>query len=100
MSTKTNKSKKKPLKNQFVKNTAQLKRLIEEGCHTYAIVLAGGIGVYSKKTISYNKDLKKFKIINHIDDTEQYLSDKELLDHKITNIGKAMPLNCLVAIIN
>lgn len=92
--------KKQKTKNQFVKNIDQLIELTEKGHHDYAIVLAGGLGLYSRKTIKYNKKTKKFSIYNHIDDSKMSLTHKELMDETITNIGKAMPLNSLIAIID
>ena len=89
--------------NQFVLNLKQLDKLISQGHKEYALVLAGGLGVYSRKTITKSKfpvNMKhKYTIINHIDDTTQHLSAEELMNHRITNIGKAMPLKCLIAII-
>ena len=89
-------------KNIIVKNIKHLKDLTIEGCNEYAISLAGGLGVYSRKTIMYkpHQGLYKFFITNHIDGTKQKLNDVELFDPQLTNIGKAIPLNSLIAIID
>lgn len=90
--------KKKQNQNQFVKTPTQLIKLIQQKHYNYALVLGGGL-VYSRKTINYNNKTKKFIILNHIDDSYQKLTKTQLLDSKHTNIGKAMPLNSLIAII-
>lgn len=90
---------KKKTNNQFVKSLTQLKELIALGHHDYALVLGGG-GMFSRKEIDYNEKTKKFKIINRIDESKQTLSEKEIMDEEYTLIGKAMPLNSLVALID
>lgn len=85
-------------KNKFVKNTTQLKKLLSEGYHEYALLLAGGIAI-SYKTIKYSAWNHKFQIINHIDDSRQELTEKELKDREYTLIGATMPLKSLIAII-
>ena len=84
--------------NQFVRNIKHLIELINQKNTEYHILLMGG-PVYSRKTIKYNPKTEKFTIINHIDDSKQILTHKQLLDEKCTLIGKAIPLNSLVAII-
>lgn len=91
--------KQKKTKNQFVRDLDHLIELCSLGHLDYAISLAGGLGIFSQKTIVYNKRLKKFSIINHIDNTKQFLTEQQIMDDKITNIGKAMPMNSLIAII-
>jgi hypothetical protein len=51
--------------------------------------------LYSKKTISYNPRTKKFKVINHIDNSKQYLTKEQLMDKSYTNIGYALTHNAL-----
>lgn len=89
---------KKKTKNEFVTTTNQLLNLIEKNHYNYAVLLAGGL-IYSRKTIHYNKKTNKFIVINHVDESIQKLTETELLDDQYTNIGKAMPLNSLIAII-
>ena len=57
-------------------------------------------GVFSRKTIKYNTKTKKYAVINHIDDSKQFLTEKEIMNKKITLIGKAMFLRSLIALIN
>ena len=47
-------------------------------------------GVKSSKTISFQGDC--FVVINSIDDTTQELTEQQINDDKITNIGKAIKL--------
>ena len=91
--------KKPKTKNQFVKSLDQLKELIKLGHTEYALVLGGG-GMFSRKDINYNEKTKKFKILNHIDDSKMILTEKEIMDRNITLIGAAMPLNSLIALID
>lgn len=88
----------KKTKNQFVTSIEQLIKLIKKDNYNYAVVLGGG-GIYSRKDIDYNEKTKKFKIINHIDETKQNLTKKQLMNPDYTLIGKAMSLNSLIAII-
>lgn len=91
--------KKPKTNNQFVKSLSQLKELIKQGHTNYALVLGGG-GMFSRKEINYSEKTKKFKIINRIDESKQTLTEKEIMDDSLTHIGKAMPLNCLIALID
>ena len=54
-------------------------------------------GIRSSKTISYNKDTDTFYIYNEIDDTEQELNSKTIMDDDYTNIGKAITFGALYA---
>ena len=89
----------KKTKNQFVTSLAHLRKLIKQGHTEYALVLGGG-GIFSRKDINYSEKTKKFTIYNHIDDSKNVLTEKQVLSGKVTNIGKAIPLNCLIAIID
>lgn len=95
-----NKKSQKRTNNQFVRNIEHLKELIKQKHNDYALVLAGGkLGIFSRKTIDYIPKIKKFRIINHIDDSKTFLTEKELLDERHTLIGKAIPLKSLICII-
>ena len=72
----------KPTKIQSV---AHLRALIKAGTHTYALAL--NYGLYSRKAIRATRD-GKFRIINHIDDSNVTLSEAELFT--VSNIGEAM----------
>lgn len=85
--------------NKFVTNINNLIELIKEGHIHYAIVLDSGLGIYSRKTIDYNKKTKRFVVINHIDNSTQILTKKQIMNPNYTNISKAIPLNCLICVI-
>ncbi len=89
---------KKKSNNQFVKTIPQLIELSEQGHNDFALVLGGGM-CYSKKTIKYNPKTEKFTITNHIDNSKQRLTEKQLMDDKLTLIGKALSKKSLIAII-
>ncbi len=58
-----------------------------------SILLNGGCR--SSKHIRYFKEDKTFEVINYIDDSEQLLTESEIMDERKTNIGKAMRLGSL-----
>ncbi|MFA6325059.1 MAG: hypothetical protein WCX46_02415 [Candidatus Paceibacterota bacterium] len=78
----------------LIKSLIHLVRMIEEGHTNYTIMLAGGL-IRSSKKIRYDSKTHKFRIFNSIDDTEQILTVKEVLNPKLTNIGKAITLQAL-----
>ena len=78
-----------------IKTVNALKKAIASGHNEFAILLSGGI-MRSSKHISY--DGKKFYVTNYIDETDQELSEKELFDEEITNIGRAMKADAFVVI--
>lgn len=91
---------KKKTNNQFVENLDHLISLIKQKHNDYALVLNGNKGnIFSRKTIKYNPKTKTFKVFNHIDETEQILTEKEIINKKYSNIGRAIPLRSLIAII-
>ena len=77
-----------------INSVAELKRLARGGPLECAITLSGGL--ISRKYISYNG--KRFYIENCIDDTTQWLNEKQLFDDTFTNIGKALKMGALVII--
>jgi hypothetical protein len=60
---------------------------IAGGNEDFAIVLAGG-GLISRKRITFQGN--RYRVTNHIDESEQSFSDKQLFDERCTNIGRAM----------
>jgi hypothetical protein len=52
-------------------------------------------GFFSTKTIEWNPDLGEFSILNHIDDSEQDLSEKRIMQKKYTLIGFAITKRAL-----
>jgi hypothetical protein len=49
----------------------------------------------SSKYIDWDEEARLFVIWNYIDDTEQELSEKQLMDRDCTNIGYAMTKGAL-----
>ena len=82
---------------KHIKTIAQLKKLAKQtqGNDPFecAIVLGGGIAM-SRKSIIFYQGI--FNIYNCIDETEQDLTEKQLMDKKYTNIGEALRKGCLV----
>jgi uncharacterized protein YaaR (DUF327 family) len=82
--------------NQFVRCLENIQDLSGQGLYEYALILGGSV-FRSRKTISYDPKTKKYRIVNHIDDTTQTLTGKQIMDRKYTNIGEAMKKRCLIA---
>ena len=70
-----------------IKSVEQLKR--ESGAGAEFFILLNH-NLRSGKRIEWDKNEKKFFILNHIDDTEQELSEDQIMDKEHTNIGDAM----------
>ncbi|MDE3068715.1 MAG: hypothetical protein KGJ60_14365 [Verrucomicrobiota bacterium] len=68
-----------------IKNTAELRRAIAEGHHDFRVWLDGCL--ISRKTIT-PAARGRFKIVNHIDESVQRLTARQLRTHSI--IGDAM----------
>jgi hypothetical protein len=83
---------------KFIKTVQELKKELADGQgHDFAIILGGGVA-FSRKIISYDGTTNKYELHNCIDDTDQILTEKELLDKDITHIKKAMDNNAFVLI--
>ncbi len=84
-----------------IKTIAQLKKILKKHGNAsyldFAITLNGG--GFSRKEIMLGND-NLFYINNCIDDIEQELTDKELMDKECTNIGTAIKLGAFYQIIN
>jgi hypothetical protein len=78
------------MKTRQIKDIEELKNLSNE--HQVECFIALNGGVISRKLVSYDEDNKKFWILNLIDESEQELTDKQMNDDEITNIGKAIRL--------
>jgi hypothetical protein len=74
-----------------IKNPPQLRRVIENGRHEFCLCLAGGL--VSRKTIVMMHN-GRFRIVNHIDESVQTLSQEQLYTH--SNIGEAMRIGAFV----
>jgi hypothetical protein len=75
-----------------INNTRALRQAIAQGHHDFRLCLRGG--VFSRKTISVCAD-GRFQVVNHIDDTEQKLTGRQLYTQ--SNIGSGMRLQALLA---
>ena len=53
----------------------------------YKMFLGGGI-IFSRKTIRYQNG--RFHIINHINGSRQSLTEAEMMDKNVTNIGTSI----------
>ena len=84
---------KQKTKDKRIRNITQLKELAKNGLECF-ILLNGGLR--SSKYISYNSDDNSFYILNYIDDSEQELTESQLLDSEYTNIAEAMEKGALI----
>ena len=73
-----------------VKSLDELKQICDGRMRDFFIQL--NFGIRSTKAISYDRNTDKFYIVNIIDDSEQELSSKEIMDDKNSYIGKAIEL--------
>lgn len=73
-----------------VKSLDELKQICDGRMRDFFIQL--NFGIRSTKAISYDSSTDKFYIVNIIDDSEQELSSKEIMDENNSNIGKAIEL--------
>ena len=70
----------------------ELKKCATDGCDCFILL---NHNLRSSKHIRYDKDANQFEILNHIDDTEQVLTEKEMVNKDLTNIGYAMTKGAL-----
>lgn len=71
-----------------ITSVQQLREMIENDNLEYFILLNGGLR--SSKIVCMNDDGERFDIVNEIDESEQTLSEDELMDKNLTNIGYAI----------
>ena len=76
-----------------IKTIEQLKELAKNGLDCF-ILLNGGLR--SSKHIRYYPDNNSFYVLNLIDDSEQELTEAQILDSSYTNIGEAMRKGALI----
>jgi len=84
---------KQETKDKRVKTIEQLKTLAENGLDCF-ILLNGGLR--SSKHIRYHSDDNSFYVLNLIDDSEQELTEAQILDSSYTNIGEAIKKGALI----
>lgn len=75
-----------------IKSAKQLRRAVANGCHEFRLWLQGGL--YSRKSVTLCAR-GRFHIVNHIDETEETLTARQLYTH--SNIGRAMRKGAFIA---
>ncbi len=84
---------KQETKDRRVRTIDQLKELAKNGLDCF-ILLNGGLR--SSKHIRYYSDGNSFYVLNLIDDSEQELTEAQILDSGYSNIGEAMKKGALI----
>ena len=84
---------KQKIKDRRIKKIEQLKELAKDGLDCF-ILLNGGLR--SSKHIRYYPDDNSFYVLNLIDDSEQELTEAQILDSGYSNIGEAMKKGALI----
>ena len=69
-----------------VKSINHLKEILNDG-DTKGFIIQLNYGLRSSKCVSYDGE-NTFYVLNLIDDTEQELTEAQLMDENLTNIGK------------
>jgi hypothetical protein len=72
------------------KRITSLKQLKTEALHGAEFFILLNPVLRSSKDILWDAKAKKFHIFNDIDQTEQHLTERQLMDESVTNIGYAM----------
>jgi len=80
-------------KDRRIRTVEQLKELAKNGMDCF-VLLNGGLR--SSKYIRYNPDSNSFYVLNLIDDSEQELTEKQILDNEDTSIGEAIKKGALI----
>jgi len=76
-----------------IKTIEQLKELAKDGLDCF-ILLNGGLR--SSKHVRYYPDDNSFYVLNLIDDSEQELTEIQILSSDCSNIGEAMKKGALI----
>jgi hypothetical protein len=77
------------IKDRRIRTIEQLKELAKDENGLDCFILLNG-GLRSSKHIRYYPDDNSFYVLNLIDDSEQELTESQILDSAYTNIGEAM----------
>ena len=80
-------------KDRRIRTIEQLKELAKDGLDCF-ILLNGGLR--SSKHIRFHPDDNSFYVLNLIDDSEQELTETQILDSAYTNVGEAMKKGSLI----
>lgn len=70
-----------------VESVAHLREMVQAGHHDYFIAL--NFGLRSSKYINLLQD-GRFSIVNEADDTEDVLTEEDIMDKRMTNVGEAI----------
>jgi len=84
---------KQKTKDRRIKTIEQLKELAKDGLDCF-ILLNGGLR--SSKHVRYYPDDNSFYVLNLIDDSEQELTEAQILSSDYSNIGEAMKKGALI----
>ena len=86
---------KREIKDKRIRNIEQLKTLAKNENGLDCFILLNG-GLRSSKHIRYYPDDNSFYVLNLIDDSEQELTESQIIDKVYTNIGEAMRKGALI----
>jgi len=86
---------KQETKDRRIKTIQHLKELAKDENGLDCFILLNG-GLRSSKHIRYYPDDNSFYVFNLIDDSEQELTESQILDKAYTNIGEAMEKGALI----
>jgi len=86
---------KQETKDKRIRNIGQLKELAKADNGLDCYILLNG-GMRSSKHIRYYSEDNSFFVLNLIDDSEQELTESQILDREYSNIGEAMEKGCLI----
>ena len=84
---------KQKTKDRRIRKIEQLKELAKDGLDCF-ILLNGGLR--SSKHVRYYPDDNSFYVLNLIDDSEQELTEAQILSSDYSNIGKTMKKGALI----
>ena len=85
--------KKQKPEDRRIRTIGQLKELAKNGLDCF-VLLNGGLR--SSKHIRYYPDDNSFYVLNLIDDSEQELTEAQILDSGYSNISEAMKKGALI----
>jgi uncharacterized protein YaaR (DUF327 family) len=84
---------KQKTKDRRIRKIEQLKELAKDGLDCFILL---NCGLRSSKHIRYYPDDNSFYVLNLIDDSEQELTEAQILDSSYTNISEAMKKGALI----
>jgi len=86
---------KQETKDKRIKTIEQLKELAKDETGLDCYILLNG-DLRSSKHIRYYPDNNSFFVLNLIDDSEQELTESQILDSAYSNIGEAIKKGALI----